>query len=153
VVYLPPFVAWPDVNGFAEEGWKTRDFMDNKYKSQQDMQIKINRALYIAYAKDYIIIFLGTLSGILMLEKKRTGRYLALLLASIMIGTRIVAALMHSKGVVGWFKIIYGYLYYHSTLMVIHKDIISPIFFIVTIIILCNKSVSVYFVSRRLTTG
>ena len=132
--YLPPFAQWPNVKGLAEEGWKAREFVQEKYHSQQDMENRINRTLYVGYAKGYMMIIAGIIAGVLSLARQRAGRYLALTLAAIMLGSRIVGAVTHPGGIAGWFTIIYGYFLVHTPVKVIHNDIIAPLFFIFTIL-------------------
>jgi len=147
--YLPPFITIPNIKGLVQESWKAREFIQEKYQSQQDMENKINRNLYIAYAKGYAMIILGILAGILLLIKKQIGRYLAMTLAFIMIGSRIAAAVMNPRGIVEWFRMIYGCLLIHQPIIIIHRDIIAPLFFIFTILFLLNKSVSRIFTARE----
>jgi hypothetical protein len=150
VIYLPPFVAWPDVKGVAKEVWESRKLKQEAYQSQNDIENRFNKSLYIAYSKVYLMTILGVGAGFLILAKRKTGRYLALLLAIIMIGSRIFAALRHSQGITGWFKMIYGFLLFQTPITVIHKDIIAPLFFIFTIMFSCNRLVTTHFTDRRL---
>jgi uncharacterized membrane protein HdeD (DUF308 family) len=152
LVYLPPFIARPNVQSLAEESWKAKEFIHEKYQSQQDMENKINRTLYVAYAKGYTMIILGILAGFLLIVRKQIGRYLAMILALIMMGGRIVAAVMNPRGIAEWFRMIYGYLLVHKPIIIIHRDVIAPLFFIFTILFLLNKSVSRIFTAREQNT-
>jgi len=153
LAYLPPVVAWPNVTGVAKEVWKAKDCAPGKFQSQDDVERRLRRSLYIAYSRAYAMTIFGIIAGALLVAKRRSGRYLALALATIMIGGRIVAAATHPSGIAAWFRIIYGDLLFYSPVATVHKDILSPLFFIFTIVFLCNKSVSVNYSGRRLTTG
>ncbi len=153
LAYLPPFVAWPDVSGVAKAVWDTKECSPGKFQSQADVEKKLSRSLYIAYSRAYAMAICGVIAGGLLVAKRRSGRYLALALATLMIGGRILAAATHPGGMAAWFRIIYGDLLLYSPVATVHKDIVSPLFFIFTIVFLCHKSVAINFAGRRLTTG
>ncbi len=153
LAYVPPFVAWPDVTGVAKEVWKAKDCSPGRFQSQDDAEKKLRRSLYIAYSKVYAMAVCGVIAGVLLVAKRRSGRYLALALAALMIGGRIAAAVTHPRGMAAWIRIIYVELLSYSPAATIHKDIISPLFFVFTIAFLCHKTVSASFAGRRLTTG
>jgi len=152
VIYLPPFVAWPNVKGIAQEVWDSK-LGQEIYQSQNDIENRFNRSLYVAYSKAYLMTILGVAAGFLILAKRKIGRYLALLLAILMIGSRIFAAVRCSGGITGWFKMIYVFLLSRTPITVIHKDIITPLFFVFTIVFLSNSSVITRFTPKPLKKG
>ena len=149
VIYFPPFVAWPDAKGLAKEVWESK-LSQEMYQSQNDIENRFNRSLYVAYSKAYLMTLLGVAAGVLILARRKAGRYLALLLAILMIGSRIFAAVRCSGGITGWFKMIYVFLLSRTPITVIHKDIIDPLFFVFTIMFLSNRSVITHFAAKRL---
>jgi hypothetical protein len=100
LIYLPPFQRIPDL--FREE--------------------------FIAgYIKGFGFIFLGILSGVLLYYRPRIGRIVALILASVVILMRIAAFF---PNVTDRLYALYVLTLQQKPLVVIHNDVILPLFLI-----------------------
>ena len=148
IVYLPPIAKIPNVKEMLAE-------IDNSFKvdvlnMNEQNHIIEERALWsinIQYIKDIIMIFLGVGGGVLIIMRRNTGRIIALCLCSYAIIIKILSIFNRYPNYYQSMKLFYDNYPVH----VIHLDIVSSIYFIVTITYLLNRSVTEEF--RHLTTG
>lgn len=87
--------------------------------------------LTVEFVKSYSLLFLGVLSGVLMFYHYRLGKIIALILAIIVLFIRITALFPNT------FQKLYGLyvvMFKQNPLMVIHNDVIFPLFMVFTIL-------------------
>ena len=141
LIYLPPFVKSPNVKGLVEEGNQMYT-LTHPGVSEQDLEQKINHSLLIGYAKSFAYILIGILSGILLYKRKRIGKYIAIILCSLFFWGKLYAILSSYPNILERLKFLYVIFLRHRPLLVMHADIVAPLFYIFTIVFLLNKSVS-----------
>jgi hypothetical protein len=141
LIYLPPFVKSPNVKGLVEEGNQMYT-LTHPGVSKQDLEQKLNYSLLIGYAKSFAYILIGILSGVLLYKRKRIGKYIAIILCSLFFLGKLYAILSSYPNILERLKSLYVIFISHRPLLVIHVDIVAPLFFIFTIVFLLNKSVS-----------
>jgi hypothetical protein len=106
LIYLPPFQSVPHL--FRQE-------------------------LILEFVKSYALLYLGVMSGVLMFYHYKFGRIIAVVLASIVLCHRVVSLF---PNVSQRFYAPYVLLLKQKPIVVIHNDIILPLFMVFTIIYL-----------------
>jgi hypothetical protein len=96
----------------------------------------IGQELTIAFAKAYGLLFLGILSGVLMFYRYQLGRVIALILAAIVLYSK-VAALFPNVSQRSY--ALYVLMLQQKPIMVIHNDVVFPLFMIFTILYLLGS--------------
>ena len=148
VIYLPPFVQSPNIKGLINEGYEMYK-SDHPNVSKQQLEAKLFLSIFFSYAKAAIFIVTGVIAGLFIFRHKRIGRILALVLCIVMLGGRVFTLLMAYPNIIDRLKVIYVFLLSHTPLAIIHKDIVAPIFFIISIVYLFKKSVAQKFMQVR----
>jgi hypothetical protein len=103
LIYLPPFHTMPDM--FRQE-------------------------LTFAFSKSYGLVIIGVASGLLILYRYQIGRIIALSLAVIIIFSRFTALF---PNVSQKLYVNYVFMLQQKPFMVIHNDVILPLFMVFTI--------------------
>jgi len=116
--------------------------LDNPDVLKQDLENRINKSTYFAYAKSFFFILVGIISGVLIYRQKRIGRYLAIILCLVMLAGRAYSFLKGYPHIFDRLYALYVLALSQYSFRIIHNDIIAPIFFIISIVFLFNKSVS-----------
>ncbi len=142
LLYLPPFHSKPDIKGLSKDVFQAREFSPKKYESQQEIENDLNESLSALYHRAYLLILAGILSGVLLLVRNKHGILLAIAMALLMLATRIIGMFGYHRGVLAWFKVVYGYLLFVMPIQVIHKDILGPILFIFSLVFLLGRYMS-----------
>jgi hypothetical protein len=141
LIYLPPFVASPNINGLTEEGYEMSR-LNNPEVSKQDLENKFNKSLYFAYAKSFFFILIGVISGVLIYIQKRIGRYLAIILCLVMLSGRAYSFLKAYLHIFDRLYALYVLALPSHPMQIIHNDIIAPIFFLISIVFLFKRTIS-----------
>lgn len=103
LIYLPPFQSVPNM---------------------------FQRELMIGFIKAYGLLFFGVLSGVLMLYRYQLGRIIALILAVIVLYSKVAALFPNvSQRAYG----LYVLMLKQRPFMVIHNDLIFPLFMAYTL--------------------
>jgi hypothetical protein len=140
VVYLPPFVEGPDIKSLVNDGYSMY-VLEHPNVSKQQLEMRLLLSIYLSYAKAVILIIAGVMAGFFIIRYKKIGRIIALVLCFIMLGSRVLALLIAYPNTIDNLKVIYVFLLSRRPLEIIHRDIIAPIFFILSIFYLFKKSV------------
>ncbi len=91
------------------------------------------RELTIGYIKAYGLLFFGVLSGVLMIYRYQLGRIIALILAIFVLYSKVAAMFPNiSQRVYG----LYVLMLKQRPFMVIHNDLIFPLFMVYTLLYL-----------------
>ena len=141
LIYLPPFVPVPNVKELVDNSYQMYS-LNNPVVSKQTLEKKLLSSIYFAYAKAFIFILVGIISGILIYKQKRLGRILAIFLCLVMLAGRAFALFREYPNITERLYALYVFLLSQRPLPIIHRDIIAPIFFIFSIIFLFNRTVS-----------
>lgn len=141
LIYLPPFVTTPNINGLIGEGYEMYR-LNNPDVSKQDLENRINKSFNFAYANSFFFILIGIISGVLIYRQNRVGRYLAIILCLAMFAGRAYSFLKLYPYIFDRLYALYVLALSNHPMQIIHNDIIAPIFFIIIILFLFNKSVS-----------
>jgi hypothetical protein len=141
LIYLPPFINNSNIKGLVDESHQMYN-LTNPATSKQDLEQKIFFSLYINYIKSFTYILIGILSGILLYKRKRIGKYIPIIICSLLIAGRLYSIISSYPNIIERFNNLYFIFLTHRPLLVIHNNIIAPVFFIFTIVFLLNKSVS-----------
>lgn len=141
LIYLPPFAPTPNIKGLIEEGYEMYS-LDNPDASKQDLENRIIKSIHFSYANSFFFILIGFISGVLIYRKKRIGRYLAIILCLVMLASRAYSFLKGYPHIFDRLYALYVLALSQYPFRIIHNDIIAPIFFIISIVFLFNKSVS-----------
>jgi len=142
VIYLPPFVQSPNIKGLIDEGYEMYKSDHPNASKQQLVETKLYLSFIFLYAKLAFFIVTGIISGLFIFGHKRIGRILALVLCIVMLGSRVLAFLMAYPNIIHRLRVIYVFLLSYTPLAVIHKDIVTPIFLLMSIVYLFKKSVA-----------
>lgn len=99
----------------------------------------VQNAVYFSLAKAYFMIAAGVLGGYLLLKGKQAGRHITIAISIYMIAGRLFAAFTHKGGALDWIETIYIDLLSQSPAPIIHKNIIAPLVYIISIIFLIKN--------------
>lgn len=111
LIYLPPFQSVPST--FGQE-------------------------LTMGFVKAYGLLFLGVLSGVLMYYRYQFGRIIALFLAVIVLYSKVASMF---PNVSQRAYALYVLMLQQKPIMVIHNDVILPLFMVFTILYLMRKKI------------
>ena len=146
--YLPPLTHSPDIKGLIDEAYDMY-ILEHPNVSKQQLEERLLLSLYFSYVKVLILIIAGVTAGFLIIRYNKIGRIIALVLCIIMLGSRVFSLLIAYPNIVDRLRAIYIFLLSRTPLAIIHKDIIAPIFFILSIVYLFKKSVAQKFIRVR----
>jgi hypothetical protein len=111
LIYLPPFQSVPST--FGQE-------------------------LTMGFVKAYGLLFLGVLSGVFMFYRYHFGRIIALILAVIVLYSKVASMF---PNVSQRAYALYVLMLQQKPIMVIHNDVILPLFMVFTILYLMRKKI------------
>ena len=148
--FTPPLLHYPNetlpgTNELLDNLYNNSDEMKEltgiKNKSKSDVKAELLRELRVNYIKHLLLTSWGLLGGILLLLKKRTGRYLVLALSIFMVGKWLYQNLLTENP--------WEHLYAKFTMFfkaypteVIHYDIVANIIYLAAIVFLLRPSAS-----------
>jgi len=155
LIYLPPIAPSPkikepvaEVKRALEEFPLLKKFVPELDKPSSELEAQLRREFLASYIKWLFMIIVGVISGVLLLAQRRTGQVLAIALCSVaLIGRAVGLLISHPPTWEGWIAL-YSAMLKYSPVGLIHKDILSYVFFIFSVIFLTRRSVSGQFARR-----
>ncbi len=148
LLFLPPVKSiTPQMRREIAETREMRKVVPDMYKSEAVLEAEYARSLRATVVM-LLTIAAGVVSGILLLTLRFTGWIMAIVLCAGFFLLRIVALLRYYPDVWGRIKVIFTLLLPLRPLSVVYNEVVTPLFFIGTIIFLTRKSVSRQLVAR-----
>jgi hypothetical protein len=136
VPYLPPITLAPELEDLVTQARETREYVSEMARPAEALKPSLIRALRVLYIKWAVTILFGVLSGVLLFVRPPSGRVLAIALSAVML-TMKAFSLVSAYPQIGQRL----YLIFFVTLpwrpaYVIHNEIVAPLFWIATLVVL-----------------
>lgn len=148
LLFLPPIKnITTEMRREIAETREMRESVPAMYKSDEALEAEHVRSVWTRVIMLFMIAA-GVISGILLLIRKYQGWIMAIVLCAALFLLRIVGLLRYYPDVFGRMKVIFTIMMPLHPVPVIYNEIITPLFFIGSILFLARKSVA-----RRLITG
>jgi hypothetical protein len=147
LLFLPPVKnITPEMRREIAGTRDLRDVVPDMYKSEAVLEAEYARSVRSTVVM-LLTIAAGVVSGILLLTLRFAGWIMAIVLCSGFLLLRIVGLLRYYPDVWGRIKVIFTLLLPLRPVPAIYSEIITPLFFIGTIIFLIRQPVSCQFVA------
>jgi hypothetical protein len=130
-----------DVSEFPE--W-LKDEAELSGKSQSDIETGLITSCRIAFAKSLLLYLLGILSGVLVLKRHRSGRFLAIGLSIYVLLLRIVSVAFRGHSFHRLYRL-YTFMFSRCPFRVIHLDIVTSLVLLVALVHLLRPSIAKQF--------
>jgi len=134
--YLPPITLTPELKDLVAQARETREYVPKMNRSAEELESSLVGALRILYIKWAVAILLGVLSGILLLVHRPSGRVLAIALSSLMLGMKAFSLISTYPRTGQLLYFIFFLALPRRPVYVIHNEIVAPLFWIATIVVL-----------------
>ena len=140
LVFLPPIKnITPEMSREIAETREMRKVVPDRYKSEAVLEVEYARSVRATVVM-LLTIAAGVVSGILLLTLRFAGWIMAIVLCSGFLLLRIVGLLRYYPDVWGRIKVIFTLLLPLRPVPVIYNEVVTPLFFIGTIVFLARRS-------------
>lgn len=149
LLFLPPIKNMtPEMGREIAATREMRKVVPDMYKSEAGLEAEHARSVR-AMAIMLIMIAAGVLSGILLLTMRVAGWIMAMVLCSGFLLLHIAGLARYYPDVWGRITVVFILMLPLHPVWIIHNEVITPLFFISTIIFLGRKSVFQQMITRK----
>jgi hypothetical protein len=148
LLFLPPIKnSIPEMRRERLETREMRQVIPDMYKSEENLEAEHARSVRAVIIM-LVIIAVGVLSGILLRAMRLAGWIMAFVLCSGFLLLHVADRARYYPDVWGRMQVIFTLLLPLHPVRVIYYEVVTPLFFIVTIMFLTRKPVLRFFVAR-----
>jgi hypothetical protein len=134
--YLPPITLTPELKDLVAQARETREYVPEMNRPAEELESSLVGALRILYFKWAVTILLGVLSGIILLAHPPAGRVLAIALSSLMLAMKAFSLISTYPRTGQLLYFIFFLALPRRPVYVIHNEIVAPLFWIATLVVL-----------------
>ncbi len=139
--YLPPIQLTSGLKKLASEVREARNIAPEYDRPQEEIEAVLIRSLRKEFTTSLIFIVVGTVSGVLIWRRRRSGAILAIGLCSLMLVLRVASWAWSYPHVLERLHVLFTIVFPRYPFQVIHNDIIGTLFFIGSIVLLTRRGV------------
>ena len=143
-----PLCSTPGIQSLAKEASEVPEWIKKEAgfegKKKNDIEADLVAAFRVTFAKSFIICLLGITSGVLLLKRKKTGRFLAIGLSGCFLAIKLFT-LLSSENLSQELYAKYTMFFPKYPFRVLHLDILTNIVLLAVLVYLLRPSVGKHF--------